>query len=60
MFRCVYVYFCKIKQLKAWYWGTPLMTYVGNFITFEPQHDKTNNVAVCPEKTQISLGICPV
>ena len=27
---------------------------------FEPQHDKTNNVAVRPAKTQISLGIRPV
>ena len=27
---------------------------------FEPPHDKTNNVAVRPAKTQISLGICPV
>ena len=26
----------------------------------EPRHDKTNNVAVCPAKTQISLGIRPV
>ena len=28
--------------------------------TFEPQHDKTNKVAVHPAKTQISLGIRPV
>ena len=27
---------------------------------FEPPHDKTNNVAVRPVKTRISLGICPV
>ena len=27
---------------------------------FEPPHDKTNNVVVCPVKTQISLGIRPV
>ena len=26
----------------------------------EPQHDKTNKMAVLPAKTQISLGICPV
>ena len=26
----------------------------------EPPYDKTNNVAVRPAKTQISLGICPV
>ena len=28
--------------------------------TCEPRHDKTNNVAARPAKTQISLGICPV
>ena len=27
---------------------------------FEPPHDKTNKMTVCPMKTQISLGICPV
>ena len=27
---------------------------------FDPRHDKTNNVAVHPAKTQISLGICQV
>ena len=27
---------------------------------FEPQHDKTNKVTVCPTKTPISLGIRPV
>ena len=27
---------------------------------FEPRHDKTNKVTVCPVKTQVSLGICPV
>ena len=26
----------------------------------EPPRDKTNNVAVCPTKAQISLGIRPV
>ena len=26
----------------------------------EPLHDKTNKMSVCPAKTQISLGICPV
>ena len=29
-------------------------------LIFEPRHDKTNNVAVCQAKTQISLGIRPV
>ena len=27
---------------------------------FEPPHDKTNKMTVCPVKTQISQGICPV
>ena len=29
-------------------------------LKYEPPHDKTNNVAVRPAKTQINLGICPV
>ena len=29
-------------------------------LTNEPPHDKTNSMAVCPMKTQISLGIRPV
>ena len=28
--------------------------------TYEPRHDKTNKMNVCPAKTQISLGIRPV
>ena len=28
--------------------------------TFELHHDKTNKMSMCPVKTQISLGICPV
>ena len=27
---------------------------------YEPRHDKTNKVTLCPAKTQISLGIRPV
>ena len=27
---------------------------------YEPPHDKTNKMNVCPAKTQISIGICPV
>ena len=34
--------------------------YAKLFYVYEPQHDKTNKVAVRPAKTQISLGICPV
>ena len=29
-------------------------------VSLKPQHDKTNKVTVCPARTQISLGICPV
>ena len=29
-------------------------------LQYEPPHDKTNKMAVCPAKTQISLGIRPV
>ena len=29
-------------------------------LTYEPRHDKTNNVVVRPAQTQISLGIRPV
>ena len=29
-------------------------------LSFEPRHDKTNKMSVCPAKTQISLGIRPV
>ena len=28
--------------------------------TYEPPHDNTNKVSVRPERTRISLGICPV
>ena len=27
---------------------------------YKPRHDKTNKMSMCPAKTQISLGICPV
>ena len=30
------------------------------FFEFKPQHDKTSNVTLCLEKTQISLGISSV
>ena len=33
--------------------------YLGPSV-YEPRHDKTNKMAVCPAKTQISLGIRPV
>ena len=36
------------------------MQHWNGMIPFELRHDKTNNVAVRPAKTQISLGIRPV
>ena len=30
------------------------------YLKYEPRHDKTNKMSVCPAKTQISLGIRPV
>ena len=46
---------CLHKRLK---WSYFLPKLVGH--EYELHRDKTNNVAVCPAKTQISLGICPV
>ena len=40
---------CNIMCMKTLYWSK-----------YEPPHDKANNVAVRPSKTQISLGIRPV
>ena len=37
-----------------------LLNSMPNKSQFEPPHDKTNNVAVRPAKTQISLSIRPV
>ena len=46
------------------YAATMLLTNTADTLHYdrwnEPQHDKTNNVAVCPVKTQISLSIRPV
>ena len=36
------------------------LKWAANHRKYEPPHDKTNNVAVRPAKTQISLGIRPV
>ena len=36
------------------------MKYLKMERIIEPPHDKTNKMTVCPAKTQISLGICPV
>ena len=44
---------------KIWCWGIILMR-LKNLMWNEPPRDKTNNVALHPVKTQISLGIRPV
>ena len=36
------------------------ITFFIYLVIIEPRHDKTNKVTVRPEKTQFSLGICPV
>ena len=38
----------------------PHSTSHWSWSTFEPPHDKTNKMTVCPVETQISLGVCPV
>ena len=37
-----------------------LLMFIDFTLTNELPHDKTNNLALHPVKTQISLGICPV
>ena len=44
----------------SWWVTASSMIDFSRFLTLDPPHDKTNNVAVRPAKTQISLGICPV
>ena len=44
------------SEYIPWLINTKLTHY--NFKWYEPRHDKTNNVAVCPAKTQISLFAC--
>ena len=48
------------RQLKTWYLALNVANFIvseRNELIYEPPHDKTNNVAVRPAKTQISLGI---
>ena len=46
------------RQEKTCFKGRVYM-YLGYLSqsVYEPRHDKTNKMAVCPAKTQISLGI---
>ena len=37
-----------------------LSIFLDWFLSNEPPHDKTSKIALCPAKTRISLGICPV
>ena len=39
-------------------WNVTFIDIIGTL--YEPRHDKTNKVTVCPAKTQIILGIRPV
>ena len=50
---------CVYNRNTGWSLNLILLVQTLNFIT-ELRHDKTNKVSVCPAKTQISLGICPV
>ena len=34
--------------------------HLASWLIYELRHDKTNNMAVCPAKAQISLGVRPV
>ena len=54
--------FCLLKEKIAHESSKEWRKYKMTLICtkYEPPHDKTNNVAVHPVKTQISLGICPV
>ena len=45
---------------RIWQKGPSGIKVIIMLSTFEPRHDKTNNVAVRPAKTRISLGIRPV
>ena len=55
-----------MKDLSFWNAACAVLLYAKvykfwlNWLKFEPPHDKTNNMAVRPAKTQISLGIRPV
>ena len=70
-FHCIYLYIWKTCCCCFSLWCmqidfTCITLYLTFLIhrttkdTFEPPHDKTNNVVVCPAKTQIRLGIRPV
>ena len=62
------IYTCRIKTeiqktyvtMKIIVIYTLLLFDTSSAVIYEPRHDKTNNVAVRPAKTQISLGIRPV
>ena len=49
-----------IKWHVSWTVEIKPYLYIILLTRYELPHDKTNNVAVRPVKTQISLGICPV
>ena len=56
-----------ISQCEIWHvcknsavYSSLLLETKFTTIPYEPRHDKTNKVTVCPAKTQIRLGIRPV
>ena len=55
----IIMFYCLDLDFQEWIFGDNQVLLEGGNIT-EPWHVKTNNVAVCPAKPQISLGICPV
>ena len=69
--RLIWVFAGHTATLLVLTWGGSIVAFPGcllssffispkHEITSEPPRDKTNNVAVRPAKTQISLGISPV
>ena len=71
MNRAIYMYACKSQgPYSSVTWGAlviiiphppslPTARPVNVKLLYEPQHDKTNKMAVCPAKTRIRLGRCP-
>ena len=54
------IFLIHMAEKRSW-WSILLLEVLSwHIIPHEPWHDKTNNMAVRPVKTQISLGIRPV
>ena len=61
-FLFIYFFFFLSFFSSSWCRGLAAVCYYGTAWTFlfEPPHDKTNNVAMRPAKTEISMGVRPV